>query len=118
MSVYMYDYMSTNSSENIVRINFIFDENVELILGFNLFYPSGVGWGILSDLIYVRVESTSDVCCVMSSTGYRKCSREIYIPLYCFVVKYYFLSNCDVRTAITLVGRSPESHKISSKDNS
>ena len=42
-------------------------------------------------------------------TSYQNCSHEISIPLDCFVVKDYFLSNCDDRTAMALVGRGPVS---------
>ena len=36
-------------------------------------------------------------------TSYQNRGHDIHIPLDCFVVKDYFLSNCDDRTSIALV---------------
>jgi len=42
-----------------------------------------------------------------NSDSYQNCSCEISIPLDCFVVKDYLLSNCSDRTAMALVGQGP-----------
>ena len=44
---------------------------------------------------------------IACGTSYQNCSRNISIPLDCFVVKDNFLSNSDDRTAIALVGLAP-----------
>ena len=48
--------------------------------------------------------STILIACGIS---YQNRGHETYIPLDCFVDKDYFLSNCDDRIAIALVGRGP-----------
>ena len=49
---------------------------------------------------------------VHDSDSYQNREHEISIPLDCFVAKDYFLGYCDDCTAIALVGRGPEIHKV------
>jgi len=43
---------------------------------------------------------------IACATSYQNWSREMSIPLDCFVVEEYFLINCDNLTTIAIVGRS------------
>jgi len=44
---------------------------------------------------------------IACGTSYQNRGYEISIPLDCFVINEYFLSNCDNRIAIALVGQGP-----------
>ena len=54
---------------------------------------------------------------IACGTSYQNCGREIYIPLDCFVVKEYFLGNCDDRTSLALVGRGQNDNTVNATSN-
>ena len=47
---------------------------------------------------------TIQIACVTSDQNRE---HDIFIPLDCFVVNDYFLSNCDDRIKVALVGQGP-----------
>ena len=70
---------------------------------------------------YVYVPSNRNLTpaiLIACATSYQNCSCEISIPLDCFVVNDYFLSDCDDHTAIALKEVSSVSSALSGNTKS